>query len=171
MTRRARGHRLPASLSANAVSLSYQGLDAELRFTSLGFQPTPTRLTPERADFDFVLQAEEQKHFRFVASCQRSLRQPSERQGYSEAHESLGMSLKSNRASSCCVRTSNSQFDAWWNRSMWDLQLLTTTVATGKYPYAGIPWFNTPFGRDGPGTVAGRARVPGGNSSYIVQSK
>lgn len=43
----------------------------------------------------------------------------------------------------------NGQFNAWFNRAVSDLHMMTTALPTGPYPYAGLPWFNTPFGRDG----------------------
>jgi glycogen debranching enzyme len=47
------------------------------------------------------------------------------------------------------ITTSNEQFNHWLNRSRADLQSLLTQTVHGKYPYAGVPWYNTAFGRDG----------------------
>jgi len=46
------------------------------------------------------------------------------------------------------VSSSGPLFDQWMRRSRSDLALLTSELETGPYPYAGIPWFSTPFGRD-----------------------
>ena len=47
------------------------------------------------------------------------------------------------------IFTSNEQFNHWINRSRTDLLSLLTQTPYGKYPYAGVPWYNTAFGRDG----------------------
>src|SRR5690606_24014545 len=47
------------------------------------------------------------------------------------------------------VTTANEQFNHWINRSRIDLYSLLAATPSGRYPNAGVPWYNTPFGRDG----------------------
>jgi glycogen debranching enzyme len=47
------------------------------------------------------------------------------------------------------VHGSSRQVNAWIDRATSDLRMMTTDLDTGPYPYAGVPWFSTPFGRDG----------------------
>jgi glycogen debranching enzyme len=37
----------------------------------------------------------------------------------------------------------------WLRRSFSDVVMLCTELRTGMYPYAGVPWYSTTFGRDG----------------------
>ena len=56
--------------------------------------------------------------------------------------------MRRRRRRGASLRTSSGVFNVWIDKSRADLALLETDLATGPYPFAGIPWFSTPFGRD-----------------------
>jgi glycogen debranching enzyme len=56
--------------------------------------------------------------------------------------------LRLRRQRGAWTTASGRLFQSWLDKSHADLALLTTDLPTGPYPYAGIPWFSTPFGRD-----------------------
>jgi glycogen debranching enzyme len=68
---------------------------------------------------------------------------------YDLAKESITADLAKTRRLFAHIYTSNSQFNHWINRSKADLLSLLTLTEYGNYPYAGVPWYNTAFGRDG----------------------
>ena len=68
--------------------------------------------------------------------------------GYSEELQELSRGERGPLAE-VDIQTSNEQFNRWIHRSCADLAMMVTQTAHGPYPYAGVPWFSTVFGRDG----------------------
>src|SRR5580704_16561485 len=153
MKRKARGQDLPAEVTADTVVLGYRGLDGVVRRTRLKFDPAPTRLTASVANIELELRPRQDVTLTVSIACERdSADRPATHfpaTHFEEARAQAQSDLEKFSAWSCHLRTSNTQINAWINRAVSDLHMLTTELPTGPYPYAGIPWFNTPFGRDG----------------------
>lgn len=147
MQRARRGQDLPAELGEDYVTLGYQGLDGRVRKTRLRFTPTPAQLTGGSADFTVELPPGGQFDAEIVVDCDPGA--AADAVSYPSAYVESVSALHKARTRACQVRSSNDQFNAWIGRSAADLILLTAGNPEGAYPYAGVPWYSTPFGRDG----------------------
>src|SRR5947208_4412472 len=65
------------------------------------------------------------------------------------AGAALTKAVAAGELSRCKVRAPGCELDEWIARSVSDLEMMITRTPQGPYPYAGVPWFSTPFGRDG----------------------
>jgi len=69
---------------------------------------------------------------------------------YEEALQGLQSEHGLGRQDYSVIHSSNDQLNDWLHRSLDDLTMMTTDIDQQyAYPYAGIPWFCCPFGRDG----------------------
>jgi glycogen debranching enzyme len=131
---------------SDQVLLSYYGLDNKLRRTTLTLDPPPERLSTASALYNVQLNPGEMKRIFLAVSCDAAQPRPTPfLRGLIAARRELRQSAH-HRTS---VETSNDLFNEMLCRSAADLAMLMTDTPQGRYPYAGIPWFSTTFGRDG----------------------
>jgi glycogen debranching enzyme len=143
-----RGKQKEPILEQNAVILTYEGLDGVIRRTRIGFNRRPDQLINDKAKFWIDLAPGDSYELESLITCVNG-EDHFHLLDHSKAIEAKNREIEADRASRASVWSDNVQFNEWLNRSAADLQILTTETAYGPYPYAGIPWFSTPFGRDG----------------------
>jgi len=146
--RERRGIRLQDEIDKRSVALSYRGLDDRVRRSEIQFDPPPDRLTASEALFRTRLNAKQEQAYALICSFQTDAA-PSARASRTTARNEAAAALAAMRAEECGVRTSNGEFNGWLERSAADLRMMITETPQGLYPYAGVPWFSTAFGRDG----------------------
>jgi glycogen debranching enzyme len=149
MHRARRGKVQPPAVTHDSVVLSYLGLDGVRRRTRITFTPAPRLLTATDAHFVATLDPQQEATIHVAVSCESGDREPPKALAYELALERAEALLRKSRAKSCDFYTSNVEFNDWVNRSLADLDMMLSETPEGLYPYAGVPWFSTPFGRDG----------------------
>lgn len=144
--RKARGDAMPAMVRERSVQLSYRGLDRLMRITALDFSLDPSALSEHAAEFVIELKQDGSAEM-FVEIGAQQQAQPS-RERFKSAMHRLASDMRHRLSEGATITTSGRLFNEWLDKSRADLALLTTPLPTGPYPYAGIPWFATQFGRD-----------------------
>jgi glycogen debranching enzyme len=142
-----RGLRRPAEADGRSARFSYRGLDGVERASLVAFSDPPARLTPHRAEFLYGLKPEGRLELFIEISVQDGGAAPS-RERHRTAAARARRAMRARRRTGARLTTSGRLFNGWIARSRADIALLTTPMETGPYPYAGIPWFSTAFGRD-----------------------
>jgi glycogen debranching enzyme len=143
-----RGKYLPATVQDSEIVCRYEGLDRVRRECVIRFETRPDRLTHDGAVYRFALGADEGRTIEFAALCRPEPASPLLRPEFTQSIEAAERRLEEHKAMRADLRTSNTSFNDWLGRSAADIEMLLTERETGPYPYAGIPWFSTAFGRD-----------------------
>jgi glycogen debranching enzyme len=137
--RKERGQYHQPSVNNAEVTLGYRGVDQVERETSFKFMPPADHILPDLASWQLQLTPGHAVELRIIVKVTSSDQRQFAATG---AHTSQELLLPS-------LCTDDPLFNRLLTQGMHDLQMLSTLTPHGHFPYAGIPWFSCPFGRDG----------------------
>jgi glycogen debranching enzyme len=141
-----RGTPLAPVVSPEGIELSYTGLDRVTRVTRIETTTAPDAVQDRylRVALDLKPRACANTRVRFTCELREpgrtKARSPGQFAQVGASQPALDLDAR--------VVTSSPAMNAWIRRSSADLEMLTATTPHGPLPYAGVPWFSTPFGRD-----------------------
>ena len=143
-----RGSQHVERVDERTVRFTYVGLDRIRRDTTLSFDPPPDRLGDGSAYWDLDLDAANRTNLVVRIAC--SLDEPgSEPPPLMSAYRAQRRVRRGRVRDRVGLDSSNELFNVVIDRAASDIDMLITDTEYGPYPYAGIPWYSTIFGRDG----------------------
>ncbi len=140
ISRKQSGKRLTDQQQSAGIVLRYQGLDDIERTTHVQFQPLAHHVQSDRIDWILNLQQGNSIEICIAIKMNES--------GSKKLVTESAAKLWRNQQLPT-TQTDDPLFNRLLTRGMQDLMMLSTLTPHGFYPYAGIPWFCCPFGRDG----------------------
>ena len=147
MRRARRGSLRPPRVTRSTAILGYDGLDGLRRQTRISLTPAPAEIDAREALYLVELGPGRSATLEVRIACE--FERPSRPIDYASALDLSARELGGRVARSAHITSSSDDFNDWVGRSLSDVVMMTSETAHGPYPYAGIPWFSTVFGRDG----------------------
>lgn len=143
ITRQQRGNRLEDLVEEQTLVLRYEGLDGVKRQTRISFSAPPESTGTREVTFSHELEPDDEWNLSLTVSCERSnlVARPAVVTSPSESSDGPIFPTR--------LIGSTNRFNSWLARCQSDLLMLTEGNPERDYPYAGVPWFSTVFGRDG----------------------
>ncbi|MGH6827850.1 MAG: amylo-alpha-1,6-glucosidase [Rhizomicrobium sp.] len=138
--------RVSTALTEDCLSFHYLGLDGIERITQVRLDPKPDRLGEGQALYALDLAPRQQLAIILTVRC------TAKEEGatpFSQPYRAARRAAQKAVHLGGIATSSNALANRMLHRAGADLSMLITDTAEGPYPYAGTPWFSTPFGRDG----------------------
>lgn len=141
------------SSSNNKIVFTYTGLDDIRRATEVIFKDGHQySIHKSTAVFNISLDPQQSHKIDYVVyfkNQEDQERQYDQDPSFMEVKKNIQEGIKQTQSLFAEIRSSNENFNNWVDRSQIDLQSLLAKTPYGYYPYAGVPWYDTAFGRDG----------------------
>lgn len=136
-------------LDARSLRFTYCGLDGIERSTTLYFDPAPEHLAADRAQWKVSFGDSDRCAIVMKAACAVDRAVFDEPPSHVAAFRTQRRSSRHRMGKLGGVSSSNHLVNEMIGRSASDIDMLLTATPYGLYPYAGVPWYSTIFGRDG----------------------
>jgi glycogen debranching enzyme len=143
-----RGEIFPEEVNRAAVTMAYNGLDLVRRSTVVECSLSSSKAREGGMSVPIHLEAQGESTFTLMVECKRE-DSKGRADSYDEALQRMNHERSTGPLAAVEIHTSSEKFNNWMRRSQADLAMMVAHTEYGHYPYGGVPWFSTVFGRDG----------------------
>src|SRR5262245_515678 len=148
LRREQRGDLCAPVVEKGTVRLPYKGLDGVVRTSVITFDPPPAEMTVGQAVYRFEVPPDGRFEMSIIVAGLESGNGTETPLGMPEIVRRRQEEGIRRHGQTARVVTAHEGLNGWLRRSLGDLHMLVTETPAGAIPYAGIPWYVAPFGRD-----------------------
>jgi glycogen debranching enzyme len=141
LVRTKQGEHQSTTQNATSLQFNYRGLDEIERTTNIQYEPIADHIYANILDWALNLTRSEPIKIRVAIHMETAGTET-----FASAKPTVTLWRNSPPPS---IITDDAFFNRLLKRGTQDIMMLSTMTPHGYFPYAGIPWFNCPFGRDG----------------------